>query len=112
MVDAYAADPLCGFICTTQLWYDMLGGLNGMFASRRLERIPKDLPIYVVAGALDPVSGATRGLRKLLGIYARLGLRRVTHDFYPDARHEVLNEVNRDEVRKNLLAWIDGVLQG
>lgn len=110
IVDAYVADPLCGFVCTTQFWFDMLGGLTRLHAAERLARIPKGLPIYLLAGALDPVSNATKGLDKLLGLYAKQGLERVTHRFYPEGRHEILNETNREEVRTDLLAWIDGVL--
>jgi alpha-beta hydrolase superfamily lysophospholipase len=99
-------------VSTTQLWFDMLGGLNRLYASSRLARIPSELPLYVMAGERDPVSSGTRGLRKLLDVYSRLGLRRVTHRFYPNARHELFNEINRDEVRAHLLTWIDDVLKG
>ena len=105
-VDAYVADPLCGFDFSTQLVIDLLGGLAPLLAPSELARIPKRLPIYVMSGARDPV-GAT--LQSLLDAYRSAGLA-VTARIYPDARHELLNETNRDEVAADLVAWLDGVL--
>jgi len=105
-VDAYIADPLCGFDFSTQLVIDLLDGLKPLLAPSELARIPKRLPIYVMSGARDPV-GAT--LQSLLDAYRASGLG-VTARVYPDARHELLNETNRDEVAADLVAWLDGVL--
>jgi alpha-beta hydrolase superfamily lysophospholipase len=109
-VDKYVADPLCGFDCTTSLWVDLLDGLGEIARPERQARIPKGLPIHVVAGAEDPVGERTKSIEQLLGAYERAGLGRVTHRFYPGARHEILNETNRDEVTRDLLAWLDGAL--
>ena len=108
-VDKYAADPLCGFQASVQLWIDLLDALGGIAKPARQARIPKRLPVYVIAGARDPVSANTKGLRQLLAAYRAAGLERVTHRFYPEARHELFNEVNRDEVTRDLIAWLDGV---
>jgi alpha-beta hydrolase superfamily lysophospholipase len=106
-VDAYARDPLCGFSCTTDTWVELLDGVAHMSSPLRQARIRPDLPVYVFAGSEDPVSERTKGLRQLLGAYAKAGLRDVTHRFYQGARHETLNETNRDEVTKDLLGWLD-----
>ena len=105
-VDAYVADPLCGFDFSTQLVIDLLGGLTPLLAPSELARIPKRLPIYVMSGARDPVGA---NLQSLLDAYRAAGLA-VTARIYPDARHELLNETNRDEVAADLVAWLDGVL--
>ena len=105
-VDAYVADPLCGFDFSTQLVIDLLGGLTPLLAPSELARIPKHLPIYVMSGARDPVGA---NLQSLLDAYRAAGLA-VTARIYPDARHEMLNETNRDEVAADLVAWLDGVL--
>ena len=105
-VDAYVADPLCGFDFSTQLVIDLLGGLAPLLAPSELARIPKRLPIYVMSGARDPVGA---DLQSLLDAYRAAGLA-VTARVYPDARHELLNETNRDEVAADLVAWLDGVL--
>jgi alpha-beta hydrolase superfamily lysophospholipase len=73
----------------------------------RQARIPKQLPIYVIAGTRDPVRANSKGLKQLLSAYHVAGLQRVTYRFYPEGRHELLNETNRDQVTRELLAWLD-----
>lgn len=108
-VDKYIADPWCGFVCTASLWGDFLVGLQFVAKAANQARIPKGLPVYVISGALDPVSEQTRGLGQLLEAYRAAGLR-VQHTFYPQARHELINETNRDEVTKDLVAFVDQCL--
>ncbi len=109
-VDAYVADNLCGFVPTCQIWIDLIGGVERQIDPTLLAGIPKDLPIHVIAGTADPVSDGAKGLPSLLIAYRDAGLRRVTHRFYDDARHELLNETNRDEVTVDLLRWTGDVL--
>lgn len=111
-VDKYLADPLCGFRATVQLWIDLLDALAAIAKPEGQISIPKHLPIYVIAGTDDPVNAKTKGLERLLAAYRAAGLTRVTHRFYPGARHELFNEVNRDEVTRDLVAWLDGVVGG
>jgi alpha-beta hydrolase superfamily lysophospholipase len=106
-VDRYADDPLCGFVATVQLWIDLLDGWGGLATPERLAQIPKTLPLYLIAGTRDPVSHDTKGLEHLLRAYGRAGLERVTHHFYAEARHELFHETNRDEVTRDLIAWLD-----
>lgn len=107
-VDKYIADPLCGFECTTQLWIDLLDALGALAAPESVARVPKSRPLYLMGGAEDPVLGpGAKGFRMLEDQYRRAGLTRVTAKLYPGARHELLNETNRDEVTHNLLDWID-----
>lgn len=108
-VDKYIGDPRCGFPAAVQLWVDMLDALGDITSPARLARIPKRLPIYVIAGARDAVSDNTKGVEQLLAAYRAAGLERVTHRFYPECRHELFNELNRDEVTRDLIAWLDGV---
>ncbi len=109
-VDKYIADPLCGFICTTQLWVDLLAGLKVIEDPAQQARVPRNLPIYIFAGDRDPVSNGAKNLRQLIDAYKAAGLTRVTHKFYPDARHEVFNETNRSEVQGDLIAWIERLI--
>lgn len=111
-VDKYANDPQCGFVVTTQHWHDHLAALGEMADAARLARIRADLPVLVIAGSLDPVSKATRQIGALLDRLAAGGRRDLTHRFYPDARHEVFNEINRDEVTHDVVAWLDAHLPG
>jgi alpha-beta hydrolase superfamily lysophospholipase len=106
-VDAYAADPHCGFRCSTGLWIDLLDAGGKLTHEHRLRRVPKALPVYLIAGAEDPVSGGARGPRALAALYRQVGLRDVDVKVYPGARHELLNETCRDEVTADLLDWLE-----
>jgi alpha-beta hydrolase superfamily lysophospholipase len=106
-VDKYVADPLCGFDSQVQLFADILGGLLEISKPARLARIPKTLPIYIFRGSRDPVGN---NIGQLLTAFRAAGLGAVTYREYPDARHETLNEINRDEVTRDLIAWLNAVI--
>jgi alpha-beta hydrolase superfamily lysophospholipase len=105
-VDAFVADPLCGFPFTTQLAIDVLDALPRVTSRDSLAPIPKDLPFYVFSGERDPVGSNMKGLIQDL---KAAGFSRLTTRIYPGARHETLNETNRDEVTRDLIAWLDGI---
>jgi len=106
-VDAYVADPHCGGPFTTQLAIDVLDALPRVTDPGHLAGVRRDLPIYVFSGARDPVGSNLRGL--IDGLKAS-GFTRVAARVYDGARHETLNETNRDEVTADLIAWLDGVM--
>lgn len=106
-VDAYIADPLCGFICSWAYFRDMLDGLGWISSAATQAAIPKDLPVHLLTGSQDPVGGANGGLLALHKRYAALGIRDLSYKLYEGARHEMLNEINRDEVYADLRAWLD-----
>ncbi|HEU0200698.1 MAG TPA: alpha/beta hydrolase [Burkholderiaceae bacterium] len=109
-VDRYVADPLCGQPLSAQSWVDFLAGRKLLCRPERLVRIPKTLPILLIAGALDPVGANGRGVQRLCDAYQAAGLERVRSRLYEGARHELTNELNRDEVTADLIAWLDEVL--
>ncbi|RAU47608.1 MULTISPECIES: alpha/beta hydrolase [unclassified Pseudomonas] len=108
-VDRYLSDPLCGFRCTNQFWIDMLGGLQRISRSSSLAQIDKRLPMLIMGGECDPVSEGRR-LKDLAEALRSADHPYVTLKLYPQARHEILNETNRDEVTRDLLAWLDEAL--
>jgi alpha-beta hydrolase superfamily lysophospholipase len=108
-VDAYIADPLCGFDLKLESMATMpeavaaLQGHDGLAVAAR-----RGLPVYIVSGELDPIVGPGQVLsRALEETYRKAGIRDVTHRIYPGGRHEMFNEINRDEVERDLLAWLD-----
>lgn len=105
-VDSYIADPLCGFRCTNQLWLDLLEGLQQITPVANLAKIAPTLPLLVIGGARDPVSQGHR-LEDLAAALRQAGLQRVELKLYADARHELFNETNRDQVIADLLAWLE-----
>lgn len=104
-VDKYIDDPLCGGPYTCGLWRDLLGGLIELTASDALPRIAGDLPILITGGEQDPVGGE-KGMTRLAMRYAETSHQRVSLKIYPDGRHEMLNETNRDQVTADWLDWI------
>jgi alpha-beta hydrolase superfamily lysophospholipase len=74
--------------------------------------VREDLSIYLFSGSDDPVGEQLDGVQLLINRYEKAGLYDVSHDFYQGGRHEMLNEINKDEVRERLLAWIASLLEG
>lgn len=106
-VDKYIKDPYCGGIFTTSFYYDFFKGLKENFEKSNLENIPKNLPIYIFAGDKDPVGNMGKGVLKLVKCYQRLGIKDLEYKLYKDGRHEMLNEINRDEVMEDVINWLD-----
>ena len=70
-----------------------------------IARIRSNLPIYILAGDRDPINHHLEWFKPLAQRYRRVVLRDVTEKYYPGGRHEMLNEINRDEVLKDFLSW-------
>ena len=108
-VDKYVADPLCGGPFTCGLWLDFLGGLFDLGSDHGLARIPAELPILITGGSADPVGGE-QGMSRLAAHYIQTSHQRVQQKIYPEGRHEMLNEVNREDVTADWLNWIDAAV--
>jgi alpha-beta hydrolase superfamily lysophospholipase len=106
-VDAFAADPLCGRPCSSGFYRDMIRGLAAIHRREAIRRIPRQLPVYVVCGGDDPVGEMGKSPARLVDAYRANGVEDLELAIYPGARHEPLNEINREEVIGNLLAWLD-----
>jgi alpha-beta hydrolase superfamily lysophospholipase len=104
-VDRYMADPLCGFEGQT-----VRNGFDRNDPRRtdpaRLARIRPDLPVLVVVGDADPVHNGLEGVRYLERSWREAGVRRIDELVYPGGRHELLNEINRDAVTADIVAWL------
>jgi alpha-beta hydrolase superfamily lysophospholipase len=104
-VDKYVGDCLCGFPLSSQTWFDFLHGKSALGSDEQVDRIPKALPIHLIAGTHDPVGKDGKGVRKLLEVYLKKGLA-VSSQLYPEARHELVNETNRGDVTADLIDWL------
>ncbi|MGZ4626135.1 MAG: alpha/beta fold hydrolase [Kineosporiaceae bacterium] len=109
-VDAYVADPRCGFGLAGDGAKEMFVSARQVADPERLARVRKDLPVYVAVGEHDPVGGQLALVNALVQRLEGAGLTDVTLIVYPGARHEVFNETNRDEVVADLLRWLDRVV--
>jgi alpha-beta hydrolase superfamily lysophospholipase len=109
-VDAYVADSLCGFNMSERSRQSAKTEWERRADSSHLKRIRKDLPIYILAGDADPVNHHLEYLKPVAERYREAGIRDVSEKYYPEGRHEMFNEINRDEVMADLLAWLRRVI--
>lgn len=106
IVDEYNADPLCTFIPSCGLIRDMMGGISFNQKKGHLARMNKRLPVLFVAGGDDPVGDYGRGVRRSAQEFQNAGMEDVAVRIYPLCRHEILNEINRAEVFREINIWI------
>jgi alpha-beta hydrolase superfamily lysophospholipase len=109
-VDAYVNDPDCGFVFSAGGFADMLKGLESVNSDAVASRFPDDLPVHLASGDQDPVGAQGKGPRAVAEQLRRVGVQDVTVTLWPGARHEILNETNRDEVEQEILGWLDAHL--
>ena len=109
VVDAYLADPLCGFGIDAASLRDMFAGARRLADPAQLARMPHYLPLYVAVGSKDPINADLALVWALVDRYRAAGLSDVTVRVYDDDRHEILNEINRAQVIDDLLQWLQRV---
>ncbi len=110
MVDAYVADPLCGYVCSAGFYRELLKLMRSANSVDVMRATPPQLPVGMFSGEMDPVGGSGRGVRQVARRLRASGVRRVDVTLYPQARHEILNEINRSRVHAEIRDWIDGTV--
>lgn len=105
-VDKYIKDPFCGTVFTCSFYYDFFKCLIEIENKKNLQTVPKDLPIYIFSGGKDPVGKSGKGVKRLVETYKSLGVKDLTFKLYKDGRHDMLNEINKDEVIEDILKWL------
>ncbi len=106
IIDNYIRDSYCGFICSTSFYGD-LAKLSAEAASKKqIAKTRKDLPILFLAGGNDPVGGYGSQIIHLQQLFSKLGFFKTELTIYPEDRHEILNELNADEVYRDIFAWL------
>ena len=105
-VDLYCEDPYCGILCSVGFYRDMAKTLKRIHLPIEMKKIRKELPIYIFSGSADPVGNMGESPAALVVAYRHLGITDLETVLYPDARHETLNETNRDEVQESLISWL------
>ena len=105
-VDAYVANPFCGFIPTCGLFRDMMEGIHYIEQRKNLRNMKKHLPVFFIAGGEDPVGPYGKGVERCAAEFKKAGMINVACKIYPGCRHEILNELNRDEVYGDVTNWL------
>ncbi len=106
-VDKYRADERCMFTFTLNAYYSMFTGILRLYDPDFLNRMPKDLPLLFLAGDADPVGEQSKGVQRAIDSLKAVGVQNITQKFYPGARHELLVELNRQEVFADIGSWLD-----
>lgn len=110
-VDKYIEDPLCGFPLSNGAWQDMAEAAPRTTDPAQLRQIPAALPILIFSGADDPVHVGGTAIDQIHSGYRDAGLGRVDKHLYPGGRHEMLNELNKEEVFADVIGWIEKTLE-
>ena len=110
IVDAYIAHPLCGFTPTAGLMREMTRGIHYIQQKKNLEAMNKQLPVFFIAGSDDPVGPYGKGVHTCAEAFRKVGMEDVSVRIYPLCRHEILNEINREQVYQDVWKWIEKYL--
>ncbi|HBG10086.1 MAG: lysophospholipase [Limnochordia bacterium] len=105
-VQKYMDDPFCGMVCSSGFFFDLLTGLQLIHDPQEIERIPKNIPLLVLSGEADPVGKYGRGVRQFVGQLKNHNINDIELKLYPEARHELLNELNKTEVMQDVAVWL------
>ena len=106
IVDKYIDDPYCGFLFSAQGMKDLVELNIGSNTDEWYAKVPKDLKILLTSGDRDPVGPTGKGIQNIADKLKATGHTDVTVNIYPECRHEILNELNKDEVMADILAWL------
>ena len=105
-VDKYIADPFCGFSANERSAQSMMKSGLELVDPTLWAAIRDDLPVLIMSGEKDPLHGNGALLDSLVAKFHDAGLTQLQKKIYPDARHEMLNEINRDEVMEDIVSWL------
>lgn len=104
-VRQYIDDPYCGFLFSVGAYRDMFDGLSRLYPEK-LKPLKKDIPVLFFSGDMDPIGSYGQGVRQVADEWKQQGVKDITVKLYPGARHEMFNEINREEVWNDLLDWV------
>ena len=105
-VAAYDADPLCGFQPSAGLLRDMMTGIKLIIDQAEQKHMDPDLPVLFIAGEEDPVGDYGAGVKRAYESFKQAGVKQVELKLYPQDRHEILNEPDRETVYADVLSWL------
>ena len=111
VVDAFISNPLNQFVFTVNGYYNMFRSMRYAQRQENLDKIPKTLPILVASGNRDPVGDFGKAPRTVAEAYRKTGIADVTLKLYPEDRHEILNELDRETVDRDILQWMEERMQ-
>lgn len=106
-VKKYEDDEYCGTVFTTNFYRNMFTGFKYLYLKEKTDKINRSLPLFIIAGEMDPVGKYGKSVKKLFNHYKKLNLNNVSIKLYPEGRHELINEVNKFVIYNDIYKWID-----
>ena len=106
VVQAYINDKRIDFVFTLNAFYNMFKGILCLYDKDYLNKIPRNLPIIFLSGDQDPVGNFGKDVKRLYDTYMNIGITDVTLNIYKDDRHEILNELDKENIYEDILKWI------
>ena len=106
LVDWYINEPRCSFLFTLNAYYSMFEGIARLHDKKLLEKVPKDLPIFFVSGEDDPVGSFGKEVVYSVETLKEVGVKNIDMKLYPNDRHEILNETDKETVYADLYEWL------
>ncbi|NLW77845.1 MAG: alpha/beta hydrolase [Ruminococcaceae bacterium] len=110
VVQAYLQDARNGFIFTLNACHGLFSTIAYVQNPRHLAHMPKALPVLFIAGQADPVGNMGKGVEKVAATFTQAGMQQVKTILYPEYRHEILNELGKEVVYKDVAEWIRSVI--
>ncbi len=107
-VEKYQNDPYCTQTCTIDYVHEMISAVSRVNKPGEIRKNHKEIPVYFLSGGEDPVGDKGKGIEKLHRHFKKAGVNDISVNIYPEARHELLNEYNREEVMDDMVTWING----
>jgi alpha-beta hydrolase superfamily lysophospholipase len=107
----YAADPYMGFPFTAAGYLDMFTLMGQVSGMKWAKQVPIELPIFIFSGDADPVGGYGKGVKQVHSRLREVGVKDLKMKLYPEGRHEMLNELNKEEVFADIQEWLDAHLE-
>lgn len=111
IVDKYINDPYCGFLFTTYGYKDLMNMIVVINRNEWYKAVPADIPIYLIAGNDDPVGNYGKGINEVFNKLKATNHSNVSIKLYDSARHEILNEKNKEKVYADILAWVNSAIK-
>lgn len=105
-VQKYINDILCGFMFTINGFHTLFKLVEGSQNKKRLNKIPRELPILLTSGAEDPIGNYGKGVAEVYNQYSEAGMTNIKLKIYQEDRHEILNETDRMTVYEDIYQWV------
>lgn len=107
IVKKYYSDPKCTYMFTVNGYVGLTEAVLYSCKQENVDKIPNKLPIFIVSGSDDPVGGCSEGVMKVVNMFKESGKVDLTYKLYDGFRHEILNEIGKEQVYSDLLAWMN-----